>query len=390
MISAPSSAFGPEDVQEPTEPYGLGSSLDVLLNTENRQLPLYREETDPIRFQNRVEDLCDTLYLIAEYQHRAAGQNGIKLKLSPRRHLEGWDFRDLALERNHIYPRVACIPTIGRGWVDFVRDVQAIVLFGRGYGEVFRPSTERKMICTHWDKLLPDNYHLAAAVGDLRKIMELDGDANAIPPRLSDNIAWHQREPLPKRFHCKGEACVKYPGFVQVLLPAKLKAGSAESKSASNPLSKLQDASAVVFGHNKVFRLFYPDVGPPQHGDPPSPVDETNSPIDDSGLGTSLGTLNLSTSTSCPDASPPAGTGGDSPDPELPVPPGKSARSHDGTKSGLTQSLSAAAAEEGESAKDTCHSEVQAGPRKRANRLTSWAKPILTKARKRRRLLDDE
>ncbi|KAK5422308.1 hypothetical protein LTR06_000565 [Exophiala xenobiotica] len=382
--------FRSEDLQESIEPRCPGSSLDVLLKNENRQLPLYREEKDPPRFENRVEDLWNFLYHIAEYQHRAAGQNGIKLRLRPRRHLEGWEFKDLALVRDHIYPRVASIPTIGKSWVDFVRDIQAIVLFGRGFGEVLQPSTNRSPICPHWHTLPPDNYYLAAAVGDLRKIMELDGDASATPPRLSDKIAWNLEDPSPVPFQCKGEDCVKYPGFVQVLLPAKVKSGNSNSKTPSNILPNLQDTCAVVFGHSKVSRLFYPDVGPPKHGDPPSPVEETNGPSDDSGLGTSLGALNLSTSTSNPDASPQAGSDGNSPDLGLPVSSGQSTRSHDRTRCDHTLSSSDAPAEGGQSATGPCYSEVQTGTRNQPNRFTSWAKPILTRASKRRRLQDDE
>ena len=255
--------FDSKEIKEPSIPDVPGSALEVLRHAENRRLPLYEENGSFTRFEDRVGDLCDRLGHILDNQHRAAAQNGVTLKLSPWRHLEGWDFKDLATERDPIYPLVAVIPTISRGWVDFVRDIQAAVLFGRGFGEILRPSAKSNVSCTHWTILPPDTYYLAAAVADLRTIMELDGDPDADPPQLSKNIVWHQGKRSSKGYHCKARACITHPEFVQVLVAAKEKAGHSPPKSPSKPTVDPNDVGAVVFGHNKFSRWFYPDVGPP-------------------------------------------------------------------------------------------------------------------------------
>lgn len=67
-----------------------------------------------------------------------AGRDGVNLKTRVRKHLEGWDFIDLATDEDPI-PRVATIPTLGHGWVDFIRSIGAITLFGRGFCELIQP-----------------------------------------------------------------------------------------------------------------------------------------------------------------------------------------------------------------------------------------------------------
>ncbi|KAK5224482.1 hypothetical protein LTR72_004263 [Exophiala xenobiotica] len=374
--------FDSKDIKEPSTPNVPGSALEVLRQAENRRLPLYEENGSFTRFENRVEDLCDILGHIIDYQHRAAGQNGVRLKLSPRRHLEGWDFKDLATERDPIYPRVAVIPTVGRGWVDFVRDIQAIVLFGRGFGEIIRPAAKGEVSCTHWTSLPPDTYYLAAAVADLRTIMELEGDPNANPPQLSENILWHQVKRSSKAFQCKAGACITHPDFVQVLLPVKEKVGNSPSKRPSKPTVDPNDVGAVVFGHNKICRWFYPDVGPPQQGDPPSPGQEPTSPFDDSGLGTSLVTLSLSTSAGSPDANQQSRIGCSSSDSGLPFRSGQGAESPDGTGGDHTPSMSAAQTEDGQSAGAICHSEVQTADGTLTSWLKSWTKNTISRAGK--------
>lgn len=46
-----------------------------------------------------------------------------------RTHLEGWDFCDLATDRD-LRPRIATLLALRYGWVDFIRSVKAITVLG--------------------------------------------------------------------------------------------------------------------------------------------------------------------------------------------------------------------------------------------------------------------
>ncbi|KAK5213936.1 hypothetical protein LTR41_000128 [Exophiala xenobiotica] len=347
--------FDPKNIKEPDVLNAPGSALEVLRHPENRTLPLYTEAGHHSCFEERVDDLCNQLIKILDHQYQQAGQNGLKLKPSLRHRLEGWDFTDLAMQRDHIRPCVADTPTMRRGWFNFVREIQAIVLFGHGFGEILRPSAKSKISCPHWTRLPHDTYYLAAAVADLHTIMKYEGSPNADPPRLTRTIAWHQGKRSWKDFQCKPRACTTHPEFVQALLAVKHNAGNSNSKSSSKPTVDPQDAGAVVFGHNKI-RWFNSNKGLSRQGTPPRPGEEPTSPVDDSGVGTSLGTLNPSAS-----ASSDANQQSRSSNTGLPLHAGQSVESPPVPTGDPTPSPSAVQAEDGQSARNTSHSEVQPG-----------------------------
>ena len=84
-------------------------------------------------FGDLIEQYYSILAQILEHQERVAGQNGKKIKIQVRKHLEGWDLFDLATGGDP-RPRVATLQALGYGWVDFIRSIEAVTLLGRGFG----------------------------------------------------------------------------------------------------------------------------------------------------------------------------------------------------------------------------------------------------------------
>ena len=75
--------------------------------------------------------------------------------------LYGWDYMDLVVEKP--YHRLQ-VPFEGN-WGPFTRDV--LVLFGKGFGEVIRPS-EGVRVCPMWNPVPPNRQYLVAMVDCLR------------------------------------------------------------------------------------------------------------------------------------------------------------------------------------------------------------------------------
>ncbi|KAJ5552462.1 hypothetical protein N7494_001840 [Penicillium frequentans] len=163
------------------------SAIEVLIHNGNKELEIYpgkseRSEEEEIAlgkegsqsskthkkkrgyylFEDLVEQQFTTLEQIIEYQSHASGENGVNLKVRVRKHLEGWDFVELATDYDP-RPRVATLEAIGWGWVDFIRSIGAITLFGRGFGELIRP-VEFDRMCPGWKSLPTQKYYLAASV----------------------------------------------------------------------------------------------------------------------------------------------------------------------------------------------------------------------------------
>jgi nucleoside phosphorylase len=275
--------FEPGEMQEASALHTAGSAIEVLINPTNMNLAIYPEKTGYIRVEDRIEQFYDILEKIIDHQTIVAGPGGVKLKSTPRRHLEGWDFRDLATNRDPFYPYVAKLQPPAKSWIDLIRTTHAITLFGRGFGEIFRPTGPNP--CAHWATLPKEKYYLAASVSDLRDIMAMGGDQNSYPRKLSDDIIWYNPGKLFEPCQCTSEEEGEHSDLAQALLPSKF-----HKILPKKDLVPLEDRyeGAVIFGHNVNFKWFWKDNGDPEEGEPPtSPVSSPMSPktqFHDSGI----------------------------------------------------------------------------------------------------------
>lgn len=295
---------------------GSHGAFEILSNVENQSIPLYhkktnswtevtassntipdhsmREKTTYFCIRDRVEQLCHCLCQITAHQddvHTQAGV-GFKLRLTPRRQLEGFDFMDLATGHGTLWPKVATLNAKGQGWVDFTRAIHAPTLFGSGFGNLLVPSTAQNQTqittrsCSNclWNSYLPKGKdYLAASVADIKEVIRRKGNLRVQPWRIVDDIHWSAPdlsfEPCTSQLSCRS----KSRNRVQVLLPSafpKLRSRQSPSKLAVN--------GAVVFGHNTKLPLRWPGSRRiPEEGEP-DPVDEPEELFVDSGIGTSL------------------------------------------------------------------------------------------------------
>lgn len=242
------------------------SAVDVLINSANRILKLYadkpsvsdedevkreggnnsdKESTankrkwDYYTFQDLVEQHYHYLDQIIDYQVRAEARNGADLKANFRARLEGWDFVELATDSSiQIFPRVATLQALGWGWVDFIRSIGAVTLFGSHFGELMRPEVFKGM-CPKWKTLPKDKYYLAVSGADLEKISFDSG-----------RLVWHSpTEPIAP-CHCQGHSLLR-PHFgghhdpVQVFYPKR-----SRLILPTNRCDTIHTDGAYVFGHN--------------------------------------------------------------------------------------------------------------------------------------------
>ncbi|KAI1394973.1 hypothetical protein F4819DRAFT_222679 [Hypoxylon fuscum] len=326
----------PSALSDTTDPLKSDSALEILINEKNRDLKLYvdktevydeetkegqkssmvlRRQTRHHRLEDRVEHIYNILEKLIDHQSDAERRNGLQINPRPRRQLEGWDFKDLAMDGDPFFSRVATLQTIGKGWVDFTRAIHAVTLFGRGFGELIQiqPTTAAVALCPQWSLLPSGRYYLAACVSDLLEVMENDGDPTSNPRRLCQDIAWHMNQATFDTCPCTGGVTRKHHDPVQVLFPSKFMRNLKKKSHV-----KLEDRGAVIFGHNKNLHWHWKDNGDPVKGDPPPVLDIAADAFDDSGLGSSL---NSSGDCSTPDPSSVASIASDAPSPSKSLSP---------------------------------------------------------------------
>lgn len=228
------------------------SAVRVLISDQNRDLEIYlgsRERFDQeestqtdgsggdikstrkrgyFLFEDLVKQHLNNLEQIIDYQRRSATQDGVKVKMRVRKHLEGWDFAELATDHDP-YARVATLQAMGYGWVDFVRSIGAVVLFGRGFGEIIRPAQCGSEMCLDWKSLPSHRYYLAVSMADLSKIMSKHGDPAASPPRPVHELLWHSPNGVLSACSCLSRDGWGGSGrhTCPSLLPSNLRTGAA-------------------------------------------------------------------------------------------------------------------------------------------------------------------
>ncbi|XHG01956.1 hypothetical protein AWENTII_005322 [Aspergillus wentii] len=259
------------------------SSTKILLNDSNLKLEMYPEGDGFIRFQDQVTKFYDLMEKMIDHQLDA--MDHISIRDVSRSQLEGWDFHDLATERDPVWPRMANLDSTGRSWVDFVRSIRAVTLFGRGFGDIIRPVNN----CSQWSRLPTGQSYLAVSHADIQEIIQAGhGDPYSTPVKLTDNIIWHIPEQSSEHCRCsKGKA---HSDIVQVLLPSSMQDQLADKSFTYN-----EDTNgAFVFGYSSVHTWYWDELGDPSM----DPIEVRSAPVSkassisvshDSGIGKSLG-----------------------------------------------------------------------------------------------------
>jgi hypothetical protein len=331
--------FSERDIKEPHIPHvGKTAANAVLRNRANMDLKIYEkwnrlvEETsikgeEPpetnYKIQRTWEQLPDlvgeiytTLGLLFDIQTDTLTADGFGAKVhkSLRRHLEGWDFQQVAAGTDPLLPKAALLRDTGLGWVDLVRAINAITLFGVGFGEILQPvdaavdfalggegdggtagpgpavnPPQRGTRCDRWAALPRGEDLLATTTPVIRDIMEsVDKDSKQRLWELFTGIYWHCPDKVFEDCHCRATPGGTQCDRVQVLLPTKFP--TLFARGFRSPTEPLPAHGAVIFGHSLKFPLVWKSeacsVPTEGHLQPPQ-LTSQSSRQSDSGLGTS-------------------------------------------------------------------------------------------------------
>lgn len=265
------------------------AALEVLLNKTNRALDHYREEklevvertlpdgsieaTRQVRVRNttiqdRIEELYETLEKLVDHKHSVeASYKGMDVKVRLLDHLEGWDFAELAGDRDPFHLKVTTLPSFAARmtWADYIRAIPAVTLFGKGFGELICPSTDapcprgqnderHQACCKDWASVPKDQNLLCASVADLQTITDLIGDASTSQITLAPGILWRagsSTTPLFTKCGCERANTRRKPPSsshpVQELNPASMNFLHKTDENTPLELSSYPNG-AVIFG----------------------------------------------------------------------------------------------------------------------------------------------
>ncbi|KAJ4114735.1 hypothetical protein NW768_011289 [Fusarium equiseti] len=250
--------FQPQDFQESKNPYTLDSALEVLRNSSNQQLELYDKDTDiqqgcVAAFRTTVKDRVEELYEILEklFDHTVtseASSKGLNAKSRFQDHLEGWDFRDIATNRDPFFTRRATLGLSMLGWPDLTRAVSAITLFGKGFGDLIE-ATGTQGECKEWLTVPKNRNLLCVSSSHLKDIISDEGgNLDTNPITVIPGLLWKvpsSISPFDVSCQCetRGPSSRKHHA-VQNLISRKLLAGTSQARVSLDDHCH----GAVIFG----------------------------------------------------------------------------------------------------------------------------------------------
>ncbi|KAK7226930.1 hypothetical protein V2G26_014933 [Clonostachys chloroleuca] len=123
------------------------TAVEILGNPNNLNIQLYVDDVEPnatgervevpYRLRNRVQEVLPQLEALVDKQAEVAAQDGYWYHPTSKpfeKSLAGWDFWDIAGPVGPIQRKIYHLQASGRGWVDYIRSIKAVTIFGGGFG----------------------------------------------------------------------------------------------------------------------------------------------------------------------------------------------------------------------------------------------------------------
>ncbi|KAK7936030.1 hypothetical protein PG985_001525 [Apiospora marii] len=250
-------------------PKAASSTKEMSMKPGNHVEEVLKHQTSYYCFKDRVMQICHILQQITAHQDDVYSRDGVgsRIKLSPRRQLEGFDFMDVATETGTLWPRVGYLSVKGEGWVDLARELHSVALLGTGFGELMKPEGNPCWQCMANIPQEPDL--LGLTVQDLYRIMEKRGDQSGKTWRVVENIHWYVPDKLHEPCQCDSTSTTRHDR-VQIFLPAR------HPKLGGRHMRKPQllDSGAILLGHSFKYPLRWGSRSKPQEGEPDLTVDK--------------------------------------------------------------------------------------------------------------------
>lgn len=278
----------PEEEDSKTESKHLAGDLDPPKTevTVTNKVTYYR-------FCDRVDKIYSVLEDIFNHQSdMSPGGVGFKVSTSPLQQLEGFDFKDIAGGAKTVHPKSVRLGRKGMGWVDLLRELHAVTLFGRGFGEILQINVKaadadaQLSLCADWARVPSNRHYLAVSNITLRRILEDQGQEDQTPRLVAWQLYWH----CPDRY-CEGCATKNSSRIpaqdchcdrVQVILPKTI----FNSRRFQTP-QEIPSQGGTIFGHSRKYPVRWIASHNATEGDPDPDEQVSSEKLFEGSLGSS-------------------------------------------------------------------------------------------------------
>jgi hypothetical protein len=217
-----------------------GSSAKTVLLRHEKSL--ISDEQD-YTFKDLVVDIWTTLEsLVDQNTRRAQNLSGTPVKASLRESFRGYEYNAVVEDRSPFILKEQELSKTSGGWPLLVRDINALVLFADGFGEVIIPAESAKnSLCRMWHGMPSNMDYMATTSRVLKDLYDVAGCRITRKYLTSTQLRWHRGESLVFEA-CKDTLACRCNRLQQIIPKASI--------GSLVPPGLLEDEGAVIFGQS--------------------------------------------------------------------------------------------------------------------------------------------
>jgi hypothetical protein len=174
------------------------SVRNSMLENSNVVLKLDQHLEKAVVNKKYFRDLVHELYGVLEGLEahiELVKKAGVELKLDWRKRIQGWEYLSMVnRSRTFIWKEAELKRTCGQ-WPEFARDIDAVVLFGNGFGEIFRPHPDIHM-CQAIRVVPVQKDYLTIEADSLHALYVENGSGRDQDRLTSSGLRWHRATDL--------------------------------------------------------------------------------------------------------------------------------------------------------------------------------------------------
>lgn len=193
-------------------------------------------------FRDAILDTWSILDRLMEKEATTQATPGMAVHATWQDMLYGWEFKAVADEDRHLKQKVQVLEKTAGRWRDLVKDVDAVVLFASGFGDIIKPRSEQAGLCRKWRRLQRDKDYLAVCVPMLENFYAKAGHRQDQQYLTSAKLQWHRGSMLFEQCADTASDCCKCDRLQQVYRD------SYRTFGRRIPPGNLEPNGCVVFG----------------------------------------------------------------------------------------------------------------------------------------------
>ena len=182
----------------PLDPSRQGSAAREAVD-QNKSKKLYDCESSSEKdycFRDAMLDIWSILDRLMEREATSSATPGMSLNATWQTTLYGWELRDVADDARLMKQKKQILQKTAGRWVDLVNDVDAVVLFASGLGDIIKPKPGSAGLCQKWRHLPKEKDYLAVCVSMLKLFYAKSGHRQDREYLTSAKLQWHQESML--------------------------------------------------------------------------------------------------------------------------------------------------------------------------------------------------